>query len=83
MRSRRESTSGRTDEIADLTATTNDAGASRPTSNSLIALAGGVMRKQKRDRSLKIARSGPRIGVVANPAQITNPLRLEGLVAAH
>jgi hypothetical protein len=82
-RSRRESTSGLTDEIADLTPATSEGGASRPTSNSLIALAGGVTRKQKGDRSRKIDRSAPRIGLVVNPAQITNPLRLSGLVAAH
>jgi hypothetical protein len=83
MRRRRESASGLTDEIADLTAATSEDGASRPTNNSLIALAGGVTRKQKGDRSRKIDRSAPRIGLVVNPAQITNPLRLGGLVAAH
>src|ERR1700744_3090464 len=78
MRRRQESTSGLTDEIADLTAATSDGDASRPTSNSLIALAGGVTRKQKGDRSRKIDRSAPRIGLVVNPAQIINPLGLVG-----
>jgi hypothetical protein len=83
LRRRVESTFGLTDEITPLTRATKEYGASRPTSNSLTAIAGGATRKQIGDNHAHINRRHPRTGLVANPAQITNPLRFCGLVAAH
>jgi hypothetical protein len=82
-RSRRESTPGFTDFISDFTAATSEVEASRPTSKPLMATVGGVTRKQAGDSNNQMRRNHPRTGLVANPAQITRPLRFGGPLAAH
>jgi len=82
-RRRWESTPGFTDLIADFTAATSEGDASRPTSRRLIATVGGFTRKQAGDNNEQMGLNHPRTGLVANPAQITRPLRFGWPLAAH
>jgi hypothetical protein len=82
-RRRWESTPGFTELIADFTATTSESEASGPTSRRLIAAVGGFTRKQTGDNNMQMCLNHPRTGLVANPAQITRPLRFGWPLAAH
>jgi hypothetical protein len=83
LRRRADSTFVLTEEITDWTVDTIPVGGLAPTSNSLIAIGGGVTRKQIGARNEEMKRSQPGIGLEANPAQITSPRRFGGLEAAH